>query len=160
MCSSFSAYSSWISWDRPRFSCSDCMCFSSPVLNKRQADRKCSSQSAASLHAACTWGQSQTCFYWKSGVRQLGESWLCSEQGEDWQGCPPCSNKHWHITVFSHASTEVSLDFVYSTYTTLLIRHRPLCVICAWLIIQVFLWQTGGGGSIFVTPEPRSGGKA
>lgn len=38
------------------------------------------------------------CLISEQWVGQLGEPWLCSEQGEGWQGCPPCFNKHWHIT--------------------------------------------------------------
>lgn len=38
------------------------------------------------------------CLISEQWVGQLGEPCLCSEQGEGWQGCPPCFNKHWHIT--------------------------------------------------------------
>lgn len=53
--------------------------FTSLVLNKRQGARKCTSQSAAALHLRRTRGQSQSCFHRNSGVRQLGESRLCSK---------------------------------------------------------------------------------
>lgn len=87
------------------------LCFSLPVLNKRQAARKCISQSAAALHFANMCNHSQRALY-----PDGSESRDCavSRVKADRAVLHVLISTDISHRVYSHASTEVSLIFILS----------------------------------------------
>lgn len=94
--------------------------FSLSVLNKRQAARKCTGQSAAALHFVCTRGHSRCAFYQSSELDSLeSRGYALSRVRADRAVLHVLISIDISHRVFSHASTEVS--------PILILSHILLC---------------------------------